>query len=610
MNLKLQTKLYLGFSFLFLIIVIIWVFSSVYIFKLSSDSDAMLRDNYKSVVAMKDLSLSIDEMKDIQSAFFFQKPSVYTDSIYTAKIKDSEKNLRAEENNITETGEKELVTLLTNSFYEYTNHFTSIRNDSLHVNRSYFFDLLQDYNQVKKYITEISDLNMEAIIKKNDQLKQTSNRAFMYISIIGTVFFLISFSILMNFPRNIADPVKELTRGIREIAQKNYDQQLHVNSKDEFGELAMAFNTMAIKLNEFEKSNLYKILFEKKRIESIISNIKDAIIGLDEKKEIIFSNPVACDLLGIPVSELIGKHINEISPKNDLFKNITRDLLNDTYKSREFNPLKIIAGGKESYFIKDILDVYNTGSTENEQQLIGHLIILKNITKFQELDDAKTNFIATVSHELKNPISSARLNLKLLEDSRVGELNDEQKVLLQNARDEVNRLLKITGELLDLSQVESGNIQLEITAMDPKNVTDYALQAVKYQAEQKKIAINVNVSVDIPFINADAEKTAWVLVNFLNNAIHYSGENSQVNLSVRKEGNEVLFAVQDFGKGIEEKYLDKIFERFFRVPGVSQSGTGLGLAISREFITKQKGRIWVDSKPGEGSTFYFTIPKA
>jgi two-component system, NtrC family, sensor histidine kinase KinB len=610
MNLKLQTKLYLGFSFLFLIIVIIWVFSSVYIFKLSSDSDAMLRDNYKSVVAMKDLSIALDEMKDIQSEFFFHKPSVYMDSTYLSKIRDFEKNLRAEENNITEPGEKELVALLTNSFYEYTNHFTSIRNDSLNVNKSYFFDLLQEYREVKKYITGISDLNMEAIIKKNDRLKESSNKAFMYISIMGTVFFLISFSILMNFPRNIADPVKELTKGIREIARKNYDQQLHINSKDEFGELAKAFNTMAVKLNEFETSNLYKILFEKKRIESIISNIKDAVIGLDEKKEIIFSNPVACDLLGMNVEDLTGKHIDEIAMKNDLFRNITKDLQNDTYKSKEFNPLKIISGGKESYFIKDILDVYTTAKDEHGQQLIGHLIILKNITKFQELDDAKTNFIATVSHELKNPISSARLNLKLLEDPRVGEMNEEQKELLKNVRDEVNRLLKITGELLDLSQVESGNIQLEVNAMDPHDIIDYALHAVKYQAETKKIAITLDIPSELPPIIADAEKTAWVLTNFLNNAIHYSGENSSIILSARKEDKEIQFSVKDFGKGIEEKYLDKIFERFFRVPGASKSGTGLGLAISKEFITKQKGRIWVESKPEEGSTFYFTLPLA
>jgi signal transduction histidine kinase len=146
--------------------------------------------------------------------------------------------------------------------------------------------------------------------------------------------------------------------------------------------------------------------------------------------------------------------------------------------------------------------------------------------------------------------------------------------------------------------------------MDPHIVIDYALHAVKYQADQKKIGITMNIPEEIPLINADAEKTAWVLINFLNNAIHYSGENSSVILTVMKEEREVQFSVKDFGQGIEEKYLDKIFERFFRIPGVSKSGTGLGLAISKEFITKQKGRIWVESKPGEGSTFYFTVPLA
>ena len=133
---------------------------------------------------------------------------------------------------------------------------------------------------------------------------------------------------------------------------------------------------------------------------------------------------------------------------------------------------------------------------------------------------------------------------------------------------------------------------------------------MKYNAEQKKITITLDTPEGIPQINADAEKTAWVLVNFLNNAIHYSGENSTIILTVSKGKKDVQFSVRDFGKGIDEKYLDKIFERFFRIPGGSASGTGLGLAISKEFITKQKGRIWAESKPGEGSIFYFTIPLA
>ena len=242
--------------------------------------------------------------------------------------------------------------------------------------------------------------------------------------------------------------------------------------------------------------------------------------------------------------------------------------------------------------------------------MIGHLIILRNITKFQELDDAKTSFIATISHELKNPIASARLNLKLLEDARIGSLNEDQSVIVRNIREEVVRLSKITGELLDLTQVETGNILLHTQATDPKEIVDYTLQAMGSQAEQNGIKITLNFPENLPFISADAEKTAWVLINLVNNAIHYSGTRREVILEVVAEEKDVKFSVRDFGNGIEEQYLDKVFEKFFKVPGSIQSGTGLGLAISKDFILKQKGQIWVESKTGEGSVFSFTLPVA
>jgi PAS domain S-box-containing protein len=385
---------------------------------------------------------------------------------------------------------------------------------------------------------------------------------------------------------------------------------LHFHSRDEFGEVAEAFNTMAIKLNEFEKSNLSQILFEKKRIEAIISTMNDAIIGVDESSRVIFANPVACDLLGLHSEDIVGQKAPDVAARNDLFQNIIRDLVTGAYKSKEFTPIRIVSGGRQSYFSKDISDVRITPTGGGDTAVIGHLIILRNITRFQELDDAKTSFIATISHELKNPIASARLNLKLLEDARIGNLNEDQSVIVRNIREEIVRLSKITGELLDLTQVETGNILLHTQATDPKEIVDYTLQAMSYQAEQNGIKIIINTTEDLPFVNADAEKTAWVLINLVNNAIHYSGTRREVILTVTSEEKAVRFSVRDFGNGIEEQYLEKVFEKFFKIPGSIQSGTGLGLAISKDFILKQKGQIWVESKPGEGSVFSFNLPVA
>ena len=159
-----------------------------------------------------------------------------------------------------------------------------------------------------------------------------------------------------------------------------------------------------------------------------------------------------------------------------------------------------------------------------------------------------------------------------------------------------------------MSQVETGNILLNIQATDPHFIVEYAIGSTKTQADQKKVKFIVESEPDIPLIFADAEKTAWVLINFLTNAIRYSLEESEIIISLKKERNGVLFAVKDFGKGIDTRYRKKIFERYFQIPDSSKSGFGLGLAISKEFIETQGGTIGVNSEQGMGSTFFFLIP--
>lgn len=221
-------------------------------------------------------------------------------------------------------------------------------------------------------------------------------------------------------------------------------------------------------------------------------------------------------------------------------------------------------------------------------------------------DREKTNFIATVSHEIKTPIAAIKLSTKLLGDERIGNLNPEQKQLIQNIKEDTARVLKITTEVLSMAQMESGKIQLNIHPSDPKQIADYALEAVHFQAEQKQIKLELSYDETPPVIDADVEKTAWVLVNLVSNAIRYSPENSKICIEIKTDPRTVLFSVQDFGKGIDKKYQDKIFDRYFQVPG-SKSGTGLGLAISKQFIEAQEGEIWVDSAVGVGSKFNFTL---
>jgi signal transduction histidine kinase len=190
---------------------------------------------------------------------------------------------------------------------------------------------------------------------------------------------------------------------------------------------------------------------------------------------------------------------------------------------------------------------------------------------------------------------------------KIGELNPEQQGLLQNIKDESQRLLGITGELLDLTQVESGKINLAFEAVSPIQIIDYASMAVGFQAQQKSIEFQIDLAPALPQVWADAEKTAWVLVNLLTNAIRYSEVQSKILISVVQEQNQVVFGVQDFGKGIDAKYLDRIFDKYFQAPN-SPKGTGLGLAIAKQFIEAQQGHIQVKSEFGQGAIFQFSLP--
>ena len=200
------------------------------------------------------------------------------------------------------------------------------------------------------------------------------------------------------------------------------------------------------------------------------------------------------------------------------------------------------------------------------------------------------------------------MGLSILEDQRVGKLNEEQEKLVESIHEETNRLLGITGELLKMAQVETGKITLEIHRVAPGEIADYAVKAVAAQAQQKNVRLELQVGDSLPKVNADAEKSAWVLINLLSNAIRYSPENSVVGLRVSTSRSGVRFAVVDQGKGIPPEYRERIFEKFFRAPGMKTEGTGLGLAIAKDFIQSQNGEIGVLSEPGNGSEFWFTLP--
>lgn len=581
---KIKTKLRLGFGFLFLIVLSFGMIALFFLNELSDKSKVILKDNYKSLKYVSAMRSVLDDNATTLSR--------------AAKDK-FESNLMQEGTNITEPGEAKAVTMLETSYKKLV-EATSGQERGLAL------------RQLRFALQQVEELNMKAIFNKNEMATRASGRANIYIAVSATVCFLILFTFIVNFPGFVANPLAEFSAAIRQIGNKNYKQRLHFNNNDEFSELASSFNNMVVKLNEWENSNLSKLKSEKLRIEAIIAQMQDAIIGLNEKGEILFLNALASKLINLDEEKTVGQNVSELVKKNELLKRIIS-------LEKDNKPLKIYADEKESYFQLENREIVIPNYEVNQEDTLiessrsaGSVYVLKNITQFKELDEAKTNFIATVSHELKTPLSSIKMSLKLLKDERVGEMNLEQKELLDHIQEDSTRLLKITSELLDLSQAETGNLKLSFALTKPVDIVNYAIEAVRFQAEQKKIALEISCDENLPQVNADVQKTAWVLVNFLSNALRYSAEKSKVLLQVIQLSGSIQFSVRDFGKGIDEKYQKRLFDRYFQVPtdGQNKSGSGLGLAISKDFIEAEKGKIWVESAIGEGSKFYFTLPEA
>ena len=574
---KIKTKLSLSVGFLFLLIILLIGVSINYINAISKDTQNILVANYNTIDYARQMLIALDE-----------------DLAEPKTIKRFEENLIKQQSNVTEVGEKELTTQLTNDFNKLKQNVADV----------------SVLRTIRKSLADIMLLNMQAIQRKSTIAESTAKNATTIIAITGTFCFLLAFILLLNLPGSIANPIKELTESIKEIAARNYSKRVNFESHNEFGDLAKSFNTMAEKLEEYNSSILAKLLMEKKRIEILINKMHNPVIGLDENKKVLFINNEALKITGLKQEETIGKSAEEITKTNDLMKNLIADLdPNNAQPSAANTPLKIYADNKESFFEKEIIKIEITPTAETDAKYIGDVILLQNITAYKELDFAKTNFIATVSHELKTPIASMLMSLQLLENEKIGGINAEQKNLLLNIKDDTSRLLKITGELLNMTQVETGNIQLSILPTDPKEILHYAINANKTKADQKQIKFEIDCSDGIPKVLADNEKTAWVLTNLISNAIRYSYDDSTIFLMVAEIGNQVQFSVRDTGQGIAPQYKEKIFDRYFRIPGTKKEGTGLGLSISKEFIEAQGGQIALESEYGAGSTFSVTLNK-
>ena len=542
-----QRRLTLGIGALFAMILLLGIQSVGYILDLSRASGNILTDNYNSLHYARSMMTALD--------------SLTFDSTSMTELLD---NLALQRRNITESDEFRVTDNLSSKIDKLSDSVT-----------------LDKILEIRSDLYKIMDLNMTAIREKSRLAGTTAEDAMLRIAISAILCALIAFVLLIRFPQAVVRPIRELKKGIMEIANFHYDKRLDFSRNKEFRAVAESFNNMAEKLSEYQRSTLDDLMMAKKRIEAVVNSLHEPIIGLDPDKKILFMNDEAFTILNLKPEEAVGRNATEVALNNDLLRRLIRELYSDDPNKE---PLKIYADNKESYFQMENIPLYVTPVGEKKKSFIGNMIILNNITKYKEIDSAKTNFISTVSHEMKTPIASIMMSLHLLEDSRLGPLNDE------------------------LTQIETGKLQLMPKVTKPIELIDYAVAATRVLAERFGCFVEVEYPEKIAKLFIDSEKIAWVVTNLLSNAIHHSPEGARIIVGAAQRDNKVDIFVQDFGRGIDPRYHKSIFDRYFRVPGTKVQGSGLGLAISKEFVEAHGGTIGVESQIGHGSRFTITLP--
>lgn len=590
---KVKTKIFLSFGFMFLIILLLGVVGSYYVNKLGDDAAEILKENHRTLSYMQNLDNALD---GIEKSFL-------TDTVfnYSSQVQQIRENLELQKENVTETGERQLTQELEGGINLLLREIGNKEPGQL----------LAEIFAVKEITGRIYDINNDKILFRNAEVARVAEEVYFYMITISICASILGFFITIAIPAYTTRPIRSFYKAIKDISHGKYDVRLRVKREDEFGQLANSFNIMALKLQEFEKSNYSQILYEKKRLDSIINQLSEAILGLDDSKKIIFANKKALSLLGLSKEDIRDKYAPDIAVHNPLMQELISEVMiwagEDHYKIEK--PLKITEGKEDKLFSKEIVNVINSPTGENRKMLIGHVILLHDITDFAEKDQAKTRFMATLSHELKTPVAAIEMGADLLCNSKTGDLNEEQKEWVKVINDNNDRIRRIINEILDLSQIESGSIEVYKEKVEVKEIVNPALEGITPFAENKRIKIETDIELEKEKVFADPKKIGWVINNFLTNALRYSAEESTIIVRARSQDSHIIISVIDSGKGIDSKEKALLFKPFSKRKRENTGGTGLGLAISKEFVEAMGGTIGVNSKEGEGAEFWVRLRK-
>jgi signal transduction histidine kinase len=418
------------------------------------------------------------------------------------------------------------------------------------------------------------------------------------------------FLIKWRATRTAEEALRELLAGLEAAGPQQPPISLPTGTPAELDRLAAACNHLLGQLHEYRTTALTQVLAERDSLASVINSLDESLLLVDKSGWVQLANPASSRLLGVPLAELASGSVAELARRSPLAAQLLPHLAGPAGEAGTARPLVLLPqpGGETAYQL--LASDVQTGNPAAQAEQASTLLVLRDVSDHKKLDQVKWRFLTTVSQELHTPLARMQLSLLRLQEGKAGPLTPEQHNIAYTLARDNKHLLKVVHDLLDVSQLETGTIQLNFQAARLYEIVQFVVATIRPQLQPKRLALVVQVPDSLPAVRADIEKTTWVLLSLLANAIRYAHlqDTLHIRASLLATGQHVQVSVQDQGPGIAPELQERIFQRFSQLP--TQGSSGLGLSIAREFMISQGGQLGVESEVGKGSTFSFTLPVA
>jgi len=609
MTLKAKILIGYGVAFAFMGLVVAWAVTNLV--SLGKATDAILHENYRSILAAENM---VDELERQDSGILIMFLGAGEKGI--DQFRESEKVflewLARAKDNTTIQGEAELVQSIETDYSNYRRQFsrlTELRNTAKTPTRSSLTTYQESvhplFAKVREACVGLRYLNEKTMYEASVRASHVAKRAIWSTVLVAASALILALVFSLILAERIVRPIRYFMEASRKISSGDYAVQVPVETRDELGHLAGEFNQMAAQLGRYYEMNIEQIISEKNKGEAILSSIEDGLVVFDTKLKVTGINPAARRTLGLEFAESQTLQCSDILPDPNVC-----DLIRKTVETGKQPTIpdeqRIVTLPKRERFRHYLFSV--TAIRGRDRNLSGIVLLLKDVTRLKEVERIKSEFVMAASHELRTPLTSLAMSVDLLLEHMPQGLADKDRDLLQAAHEEVHRMKALVNDLLDLSKIEAGKIELEFESVHVHTLFDHVQAVFKSQMDIKEVSCMSDLTGDLSRIRVDVNKITWVLTNLVSNALRYVRKGGHIQLMAHRIGPNVHLSVRDDGPGIPSEYQSKIFEKFVQMNGRGAGSTGLGLAICKEIVRAHGGAIWVESSSGQGSTFTFTLP--